>query len=626
MKRPPLRHKAKKNFRYGISIALCLILAVFCYSAPVLGAEPEDISPAEAVESVPEESSPEGTLPTESAVPEETPFDEELLSENAAPALEAEEQEVSSEPEEAPDMVTLTFQLGAFGTQTLEVEKGQYPLSIPEIPQLPAAQPMGWYDKAGNPVNPGSLPAEQDASYTARWSRQVSELLNTNEHFAYIKGYENGMFKPGKGVTRAEAAQMLYSLLRDQSWEKKSFSDVGTQWYADAVGVMAGLGVIRGYTDGTFRPGREITRAEFVTMAVNCDTIAEGELSFSDVSSNSWAVPYIATASAKGWISGFQDGSFHPDDKITRAQAVTIINKMLGRCADAEILSKSDAKNFYDVFPGNWAYGNILEAATNHSYTHGANEEVWTDYERDTSYPEKSGWIKDGSTLYYLDAETRKFLRGEQTIGGKKYLLDSGTGAAVTGFRMAGSWRRYYKNGLMLDDISGLGVAGGPYFIKVYKNSNYLIIYAKDEKGRWNTPVRAMRTSCGYGTPTGTFYTPDRYRWLQMIGDTWAQWCTQIEGNYLFHSVPNWTHSNMDLEVYEYNLLGETRSLGCIRLNCRDAKWIYDNCALGTKVTITTSESSGPLAKPAGLQVPSWHTWDPTDPTAYWRCQQNGCH
>jgi len=626
MKKPPLRHKAKKNFRYGISLLLCLILAVSCYSAPVLGAEPEDAPQSEAVESMPEEAFPEEPFPEESGVSAEMPSDENILPENAAPALETGEQDVSSEPEEAPDMVTLTFQMGTFGTQTLEVEKGQYPSNIPEIPQLPAARPMGWYDKDGNPVNPGSLPAEQDASYTARWSRQVSDLLNTDEHSAYIKGYENGMFKPGNSVTRAEAAQMLYSLLRDRSWEKKSFSDVGAQWYADAVGTMAGLGVIRGYTDGSFRPNREITRAEFVTMAVNCDTIEEGEIFFSDVSPNSWAAPYIATASAKGWISGFQDGSFHPDDKITRAQAVTIINKMLGRCADTDILKKTDAKNFYDVFPGGWAYGNILEAATSHSYTRGANEEVWTDYERDTAYPEKSRWVTDGSTLYYLDAKTRKFLRGEQTIGGKKYLLDSDTGAAVTGFRMVGSWRRYYKNGLMLDDISGLGVAHGPYFIKVYKNSNYLIIYAKDEKGRYNTPVRAMRASCGYGTPTGTFYTPDRYRWLQMIGDTWAQWCTQIEGNYLFHSVPNWTQSNMDLEVYEYNLLGETRSLGCTRLNCRDAKWIYDNCALGTKVTITTAENSGPLGKPAGLQIPSWHTWDPTDPTAYWRCHQNGCH
>ena len=126
-----------------------------------------------------------------------------------------------------------------------------------------------------------------------------------------------------------------------------------------------------------------------------------------------------------------------------------------------------------------------------------------------------------------------------------------------------------------------------------------------------------MRVSCGVPTPTGTYYTPARYRWLKMVGDTWAQWCTQIQGNYLFHSVPNWTRNNLDLEVGEYNQLGNTRSLGCIRLNCEDAKWIYDNCGLGTQVNISATMTSGPLEKPEGLQIPIWHTWDPTDPTAH---------
>ena len=136
-------------------------------------------------------------------------------------------------------------------------------------------------------------------------------------------------------------------------------------------------------------------------------------------------------------------------------------------------------------------------------------------------------------------------------------------------------------------------MVSGPYFIQVYKPSNYLIIFAKDPAtGAFNTPVQAMRVSCGTPTPTGTYYTPARYRWLKMVGDTWAQWCTQIQGDYLFHSVPNWTKNNKDLEVYEYNQLGNTRSLGCIRLNCEDAKWIYDNCQLGTQVNISSTLTS----------------------------------
>ena len=277
---------------------------------------------------------------------------------------------------------------------------------------------------------------------------------------------------------------------------------------------MATLGIVGGYENGAFRPDQQITRAEFVKMAVSFDTIQDGELIFPDVSPSSWAVPYIVTATQNGWINGYKDG-FHPEDRITRSEAVTIINRMLGRSPDAEILSLTDTKNFYDVFPTDWAYGQIAEAATTHTYLSDEAGETWTDYEKDESVVEKSHWIRDGADRYYLDAKTRKFLRGEVTLDGVQYLLDASTGKAITGFRNRGSWRRYYKDGVLQNDISSLGVVEGPYFIKVYKKSNYLIIFAKDEKGNYNIPVRAMRVSCGNPTPTGTYYTPARYRpWM----------------------------------------------------------------------------------------------------------------
>lgn len=458
-----------------------------------------------------------------------------------------------------------------------------------------------------------------------KWWSAVSDILNTNDHSAYISGYDTGVFKPNAHVTRAEAVQMFYSLLLQKDGPRREFNDTADAWYTPAVETIAGMGIINGYADGGFHPKADITRAEFVTIAVGCDTVSPGTKTFSDVPASSWAAPYISTAAQKGWVSGFEDGTFRPGDRITRAEAVTILNKLLGRVPDTDILEKPDAKNFYDVFQNHWAYGNILEAATTHSYYHDSTGERWLGYDRDLEET-RSGWIKDGNSRYYIDAATRKALRGEQVIDGQKYLLDSSTGEAVTGFRKTGAYRRYYQNGRLMEDISSLGVVKGPYCIKVYKPSNYLIVFARDGAGNYNTPVKAMRVSCGVATPTGTFYTPDRYRWLQMIGDTWAQWCTQIQGSYLFHSVPNWTKNHADLEVEEYNHLGETRSLGCVRLNCRDAKWIYDNCALGTKVTITSGETAGPLKKPAGLQIPSWHTWDPTDPTAAGYCKSRGCH
>ena len=644
------RRKTKRIATTLLSLALCCAMAL---EGPVFSARAQE--PALPTPGI--ASSQEGSLsleepliatptPTPSIAPgepETSPQESPTPSPSATPTPE-ETSPPESEPSEKPEQpeitqYTVTYQMGSFGSTTLLVEEGQIPSLIPSIPELPAATILGWYDKDGNLVDPAVLPITGDVTYTARWARLVEDLLNTLEHVTYISGYDTGMFLPDKTVTRAEAATMFYKLLLSTDWEKKTFPDVGeSDWYADAVETLAGLGVVSGYENGNFGPNRKITRAEFVTMAMAFSTLETGESPFTDVENSSWAAPYIYSASKQGWISGMGDGAFAPNEQITRAQAVTILNKMLGRSAGEDVASRKDVKNFFDLFPNHWAYGAIVEASTPHTYhmegeiTDETGEiiskgtEVWDDYEKDTSTVE-SHWVRENGALFYVDGATRKIVKGKTTINGATYMFDSSTGAAYNGFFTEGDWRRYYKDGALVNDISGLGVVSGPYYIKVYKPANYLIIFAKDPAtGKYNTPVRSMLVSCGYPTPTGTYYTPARYRWLKMVGDTWAQWCTQIQGDYLFHSVPNWTRNNFDLEVGEYNMLGQTRSMGCIRLCCRDAKWIYDNCQIGTQVYISPSETSGPLAKPTGLKLPSWHTWDPTDPTAYYACQKRGCH
>lgn len=198
--------------------------------------------------------------------------------------------------------------------------------------------------------------------------------------------------------------------------------------------------------------------------------------------------------------------------------------------------------------------------------------------------------------------------------------------------RFEGTWqwingyKRYINmNGQIDTDVSRL--VTGPYLIKVYKWSNYLIVFAKDEYGNYTVPVKAMITSCGNNTPTGTYYSPMKFRWLTMVGGSKAQWCTQISGDYLFHSVPYRIADPTTLYTdLMYNYLGTTQSLGCIRLQAGDAKWLYDNCDLGTEIYITPWESEGPIAKPAFSPIPSWHTWDPTDPTVRYLCKERGCH
>lgn len=539
--------------------------------APTATPEPPG-SPSPSVSPNPS-ASPSAT-PSQSPAPSGSPGPEESPAPSGSPSPSA-----SPSPSPTPEVrrYTVTFQMGSFGTATVEVEEGER-LSqdqVPELQELPAATILGWFDEDGQPVDPLDKPITQDVTFTARWGRQVGDLLNTDEHVSFVSGYNTGLFLPEKKLSRAEACSLFYKLLRSTDWEKKTFPDVKSdQWYAEAVETLAGLGI----------------------------------------------------------LSGYEDGTFAPNSPVTRAQAVSILNKMLGRTAPENVTELADVKSFYDLFPTHWAYGTIIEATNVHTHHMVEGEEgeapveVWDTYEKDQSTVE-SHFVRENGALYYVDGATKKIVRGATTINGVKYLFNSSTGTAVTGFAMDGQYRRYYKAGAQQEDISELGVVSGPYFIQVYKPSNYLIIFAKDPAtGAFNTPVQAMRVSCGTPTPTGTYYTPARYRWLKMVGDTWAQWCTQIQGDYLFHSVPNWTKNNKDLEVYEYNQLGNTRSLGCIRLNCEDAKWIYDNCQLGTQVNISSTLTSGPLAKPAGLQIPSWHTWDPTDPTAYVYCDQHGCH
>lgn len=146
------------------------------------------------------------------------------------------------------------------------------------------------------------------------------------------------------------------------------------------------------------------------------------------------------------------------------------------------------------------------------------------------------------------------------------------------------------------------------YVIKVNKQMNCITVYLNDK------PIKAFVCSTGEATPTGTFYTMVRYRWKELIHEVWGQYCTRIVGHILFHSVPYHEANNKTLLTGSFRKLGTTASAGCIRLTCRDAKWIYDNCKLKTKVVIYKSNDPGPLGKPKAPYLPAGQKWDPTDP------------
>ena len=158
-----------------------------------------------------------------------------------------------------------------------------------------------------------------------------------------------------------------------------------------------------------------------------------------------------------------------------------------------------------------------------------------------------------------------------------------------------------------------------PYYIKINRQQNCVTVYALDSKGKYTKPVKAFACSVGVNnaTPTGTFSIPAKYRWHTLMGGVYGQYCSRIHGGVLFHSVFYSAQDPSRLAYNSYNRLGQTASHGCVRLNVEDAKWIYDNCPVGTKVTIYDSKDPGPLGKPTPIRIDvnsPYRGWDPTDP------------
>ena len=191
------------------------------------------------------------------------------------------------------------------------------------------------------------------------------------------------LLRISKDMIRAEAAQMFYNLLRDQDVETTvSFTDVAADaWYATAVNALASLEIVNGVGDDRFSPERTITRAEFTTMAMRfCDEIPDGENIFSDVDQEDWFYEYVVGSIQYGWINGYPDGTFRPNDTISRAEVTTITNRMLGRAADEAFVDQhqDSLRIFTDLKDTHWAYYQIVEATNAHEYTKDNGTEDWT--------------------------------------------------------------------------------------------------------------------------------------------------------------------------------------------------------------------------------------------------------
>ena len=232
------------------------------------------------------------------------------------------------------------------------------------------------------------MPTEPDEPDTPDSPEYDGPQLNRDDHFGYIVGRTDTEVFPGDNMTRAEVATVFFRLLTDESraeyWSNTNgFSDIESEaWYNNAVSTMSNAGVITGYDDDTFRPNAPITRAEFAAMAVRFYGEV-GEYSsdtFNDIAS-SWARNYINRAYELELIGGYPDGSFRPNNNITRAEVITIINSMLGREPDADHLHREMKIWADNSDPTAWYYADIQEATNSHTYEAGTDYEVWTGIE-----------------------------------------------------------------------------------------------------------------------------------------------------------------------------------------------------------------------------------------------------
>ena len=307
----------------------------------------------------------------------------------------------------APVQLTYTVKLtkpetapGTYGTEDLKGEK-----NVPADKALFTNKRavLNAKNSAGAQLNPLDFP-KPSVSYTVKKSSSgggggggrkptvtipddVPTGLNGDDHYAYIVGYPNGNVEPNGNITRAEVATIFFRLLTEEvrtanSTQSNSLSDVTRgQWFNHAVSTLSSMGIVKGHNDGTFAPNAPITRAEFAAIAARFDDKNTNTSSkFTDIASH-WAKNEIGIAANKGWINGYPDGTFRPNQYITRAEAMTLVNRVLNRLPE----NSSDLLDSMIKWPDNsdasaWYYLAVQEATNSHYYKTKENKfEKWTE-------------------------------------------------------------------------------------------------------------------------------------------------------------------------------------------------------------------------------------------------------
>ena len=319
-------------------------------------------------------------------------------------------------------------------------------------------------------------------------------------------------------------------------------------------------------------------------------------------------------------VSGKYSSSVHVKIGLTVSKAVisakpvkadvklTISHKKAGKISGYAVYKKNKS--------GKWVRRATLKKTGKTSYT-----DTNTTSRRKNTYRVRTYYKADGKTYYgaytksvsvkvAVSPVTKKITDKKSAVYGKTLVLYQ------------------YADGSMVEDPTKYVDEDSfqKYVMYVNKAKQYVTAYGVRDGKLY--PLRAFICSPGYATPVGTHHILAQMSWHELMGPCWGQWCSKVASNGIyFHSIFSSQHnSNNTMSVRGYNNLGTTCSHGCIRLQAGSAKWIYNHCKVGTTVEITNSTGYEPFSKPVIEKLPSWHTWDPTDPTAQKYCKAHKCH
>ena len=259
-------------------------------------------------------------------------------------------------------------------------------VTLDKVPIRESYTFTGWYADKELTQKISSIKMTSDKTVYAGWKATgVPDILNGDNHYAYVIGYPDGNVRPQGNISRAEVATIFFRLLKAEVRDgnltaENTFTDVTDgQWHNKAISTMAKLGIVKGRRADSFDPDASITRAEFAAICARFNTKpVENSGSFSDISGH-WAENEIERAAAFGWISGYPDGTFHPDARITRAEAMTMINRVLCRMPQNESDLLDSMVTWPDNKPSDWHYLAVQEATNSHDFDRqGEVGESWT--------------------------------------------------------------------------------------------------------------------------------------------------------------------------------------------------------------------------------------------------------